>query len=191
MRIQDDTGSGRGLKVNGRNEAAVFAISETEAQSAVETGDAYNINTGDITVSGDSTLIYFKNNEAQPCIIEAIAIGVKGSTVADMVTATIIANPTGGDLITDATPVDMNVNRNFGSSKVLDDTTLAYKGKVSGTVTGGSDAIQFYMANNSRLFAAINIELEKGSSVAIKIEGTTVGGSAYAALIMHIKDSER
>ena len=78
-----------------------------------------------------------------------------------------------------------------GSSKTLKSTTLAYKGKVSGTITGGDDAAQFYMGNNSRLFATINFEIERGSSIALKITGTTTGGNCYAALIIHTKDSAR
>lgn len=191
MIIENGAGDGKKLKINGRNEAEVFAVTESEAQYAAEQGDAYNINTGDIGVAGDATLLYFKNDEDREVILEAIAIGIRGSTITDQATVTIVRNPTGGDLISDATAVDMNANRNFGSSKSLKTTSLAYKGKVSGTVTGGSDAAQFYMGNNSRLYASINFEIPKGSSIAIKIEGTTTGGNAYGALILHVKDSER
>ena len=85
----------------------------------------------------------------------------------------------------------MNGNRRVGSSKTLKSTTLAYKGKVSGTITGGSDVAQFYMGNNSRLFATINFEVERGSSIAIKLEGTTTGGNAYGALILYRRDADR
>jgi len=184
-------GTGKGLGINGRNEAQTFAVIETEAQDAAELGNAYNINTGDIGCAGDTTLLYFKNDEGQDVIIEAIAVGIRGSTITDQATVTVIKNPTAGNLITDATAVDMNQNRNFGSSKTLKTTTLAYKGKVSGTVTGGSDAAQFYMGNNSRLYAPINLEIPRGSSIALKVADTTTGGNAYAALILHVKDGDR
>ena len=191
MIIENGAGDGKKLKVNGRNEATVFAITESEAQAAAELGDAYNINTGDIGCAGDTTLIYFKNDEDTDVILEAFAVGIRGSTIADQATVTLIKNPTGGDLISDATAVDMNSNRNFGSSKTLKTTTLAYKGKVSGTITGGTDVAQFYMGNNARLFATINIEIPRGSSMALKVADTTAAGNAYAALILHVKDSER
>lgn len=191
MIIENGKGNGNKLEINSRNEAKVFAVQETEAQASAENGDAYNINTGDIACAGDTTLVYFKNDEDTDVIIEAIAVGVRGSTITDQATVTVIRNPTGGDIISDATAVDMNGNRNFGSSKTLKTTTLAYKGKQGGTITGGADLIQFYMGNNSRLFASINLEIPRGSSMAIKIEGTTTGGNCYGALVLHLKDSER
>jgi hypothetical protein len=188
---QIDNGNGTTANINDKRELKVFSVQESESQAAVEVGDAYNINTGDIGCAGDTTLLYFKNDEDYPVFIEAFAVGIKGSTITDQATVTWINNPTGGDLITDATAVSMNQNRLVGSSKSLKSTTFAYKGKVSGTITGGSDAAQFYMGNNSRLFATINFEIERGSSIAIKLTDTTTGGNAYAALILHTKDSAR
>jgi hypothetical protein len=188
---QIDNGNGTTVDVNGKREMKTFSITESESQASTSLGDAFNINTGDIPCGGDSTLIYFKNDEDTDIVIESIAVGIRGSTVADMATVILIANPTGGDLITDATAVDMNGNRRIGSSKTLKSTTLAYKGKVSGTITGGSDVGQFYTGNNQRLFATINFQVERGSSIAIKLEGTTTGGNAYGALILYRKDADR
>lgn len=188
---QIDNGNGTTVNINNKREMLSFSVTETEQVASVESGDAYNINTGDIPCAGDTTLLYFKNDEDTPMFVEAIAVGLRGSTISDQATVTLISQPTGGDLITDATAVDMKQNRLIGSSKTLKSTTLAYKGKVSGTVTGGNDLAQFYMGNNSRLYATVNFEILRGSSVALKIEGTTTGGNCYGALILHAKDSDR
>lgn len=194
MKIQSGTGKGTELAINGRNEAKVFAISESEAQSANDLGNAYNINTGEITgiTSGDASLIYFKNDEVETVIIEAIAVGLKGLTgLTDMANITVIRNPSTGDIVSDATAVAMNVNRNFGSSKTLSSTTLAYKGKNSGTFTDGDDALLLYQGNNNRLFTGINIELPRGASIGVKVDSDATGGSAYCALILHLIDGVR
>ena len=191
MIIENGTGNGNKLAINGRNEATVFGVIETEDQAAADLGDAYNINTGDIALTGAATLLYLYNDEDQDIVINAIAVGIRGSTVADMATVTLTSGPTGGDLISDATAVTSKANRNFGSSKLLKATTLAYKGKTGGTVTGGIDVAQFYMGNNSRLFASIDIELPRGSSLSLKVTGTATAGNAYAALVCHVKDALR
>jgi len=195
MIIENGEGTGNKLGINGRNEAKTFAVTETEAQAASEVGDAYNINTGDIIsiASGNASLIYFKNDEEADIIIEAMAIGLRGFTnLTDMAVITVIRNPTTGDIVSDATAVAMNQNRNFGSSKTLKSTTLAYKGKNAGTFTDGDNIVQFYQGNNSRLFAGINLEVPRGSAVGIKVEGGgATAGTAYAALVMHLKDSKR
>jgi len=191
MIIENGAGNGNKLAVNGANEAKVFSVTKSQAQDAADLGNAFNINTGDITCAGDTTICYFKNDEDTDVILEAFAVGLRGSTVADLATVTFITNPTAGDLISDATDADMTANRKAGSSKVLKSTTLAYKGKVSGTVTGGVNAAQFYMGNNSRLFATINWVISRGSSIAIKITDTTTAGNLYGALILHKKDDVR
>jgi hypothetical protein len=194
MILEDGQGSGKKAGVNGRNEMKTFSVSESESQAATFFGNGYNINSGEVTglTAGDATLLYLKNDEDEDMIIEAIAVGLRGFTgLTDMAQITVIKNPTAGDLITDATPVDINENRNFGSSKTIKSTSSAFKGKAAGTVTGGTDTVLFYSGNNSRLFAGISIEIPKGSSIAIKIESDATAGSAYAALVMHVKDGVR
>jgi hypothetical protein len=194
MILEDGQGTGKKAGINGRNEVKTFSITESEAQASTFLGDAYNINSGDVTglTAGDATLLYLKNDEDYDIIIEAVAIGLRGFTgLTDMAQITLIQNPTAGDIITDATPVSMNANRNFGSSKTLKNTTLTYKGKAAGTITGGNDAIYFYSGNNSRLFANIGIELPRGSSLAIKVESDATAGTAYAALVAFVKDGIR
>jgi len=194
MKIQDDTGTGKGLKINGNNEAHIFAVVETEIESAVDKGLAYNLNSGEVSsiTSGDATLIYFKNDEAEIYVIDAVALGVRGFTgLSDMAQVSVIKNPTAGDLITDETDADMKSNSNFGSSNELESSSLVYKGKNAGTITGGELHALIYAGNNGRVFASLTMEIPRGGSIAVKIESDATAGTAYAALVGHLKDPNR
>jgi hypothetical protein len=102
---------------------------------------------------------------------------------------TLKRNPTGGTLISGATNVDMNQNRNFGSNIAL--TADVYKGASGNTVTGGNDIAQFYQTGQGRLFASIGFDLPKGSSIAIEIDPNLSSGSVnvYAAIIGYVRDA--
>jgi hypothetical protein len=191
MIIDDGKGKGSKARVDGNNRFHTQAVVETESQHALEVGDSYNLSTGLISITGDSTLIYIKNNDAKEFIVEAVALGAfEGITHSDDPYITIIKNPTGGDLITDATAVDINENRNFGSSLTLDGNI--YKGKVAGTITGGSDIAILQVTPGGRSFYTIGFVLPKGASMAIKLTANVSSGSAnyYAAIIGHLKDQE-
>jgi hypothetical protein len=192
--IQDGSGQGNSAKVDGGLRLRTRSISESEEQHAAELGDAYNINSGTITglASGASSLLYFYNDEDQDVVLEAVAVGNADATTSfdGISTVTLRRNDTAGDLITDQTAADQNQNRNFGSSKTLKSTTLAYKGKSGGTSTGGNAIAQFFMSGNSRLFASINFVIPRGSAVSVMINTNTTGtSSAYAALVLHTKDA--
>ena len=190
MKIEDGKGSGRQARVNAKQELDVFAIIESEFESANDNGLAYNLNSGEIaSASGDATLLYFKNDEDSTYIINAIACGFRGFTsLTDSLVVSIYRNPTGGDLITDATAADMEQNANFGSSNQLSAGTLVYKGKNAGTITGGDLYAIVYAGNNSRVFATLNIEIPKGGSIAMKVVGAgATAGNSYCALIGHLK----
>jgi hypothetical protein len=194
-KIDDGVGSGRQASVNGRNELDVFAVVESELESANDNGLAYNLNSGEVTgiTSGDATLIYFKNGEAATFVINAVAVGLRGFTsLTDMAVLTVIKNPTAGDLVSDATPISINSNSNFGSSNVVNNGSDLFKGKNSGTITGGEDHAIIYAGNNSRVFAVLNMELSKGASIAVKVVGAGASaGNAYCALVGHLKDEIR
>lgn len=189
--IEDGTGSGKKQKVNANNRAYVDAIEKSEEQAAIDIGDGYNINTGEIslTTTSASGVLYIKNNETENLVITAIAVGVSSAgTVNDSTRVQIIRNPSTGTLISDASAVDQNQNRNFGSSKTL--TVDAYKGAEGKTVTDGDNIALIFMAAGSRLFATLNFELTKGDSIAVTVDSNTSSGTTavYAAAICHLKD---
>jgi hypothetical protein len=187
MTIIRDPSTGDGARVDSTKRLETHSVALTETQEATEAGDSYNLNTGNIglTSQTESGILYFKNNEDRNIEIEAIAVGVDsaGTTGNDSI-VTLVRNPTS---VSFSTAVDMNQNRNFGSSKTL--TADVYKGAEAATITGGNDIAQFYMDAGSRLFAPIGFTLTKGDSVAIKIDTDTTAGTTnvYAAVICHLK----
>jgi hypothetical protein len=184
------------MHVDKNFQAHTFSITESEQRQAAENGDEYNINSGTIAFSTNSStrtsLIYFKNDEDTDFIITAIAVGLgtRSATVSDAANIWVVRNPTTGNII-DSTPtnVDINSNTNFGSNKTLKSTTLSYKGAdADGATSGGTDHALLYMTDG-RLYASLNVELPKGSSVAIEIDGNTSGAfNVYAALIGYVKN---
>ncbi len=192
MQIEDGTTAGYRAQVNANNHLATFSTTETKVQVAGFAGDAFNINTGLVALTTtDSAVLYFKNDEVEDYLITAIAVGIGtvSGTISDSAEVILLKNATGGDIISDASAVDMNSNFNFGSPKVLTSTSLAYKGKAGGTMTGGTDHALFYMNGNSRLFAPIDIVIQRGSSIGIKIDlNTSGGGNVYATIIGHLRD---
>ena len=188
-RIEDGKGSGRNAQVDTGFRLRTHAVTESEGLHATEEGNAFNLNTGLISITGDATLMYFKNNEEQDFVIEAVALGsFEGITHSNDPYITLIRNPVSGDIISDQTAIAMNQNRNFGSSRAL--TADVYKGKVGGTVTGGNDIAILQATPGGRSFYSINFVVPKGSSCAIKLTANVTSGSAnwYCALVGFIKD---
>jgi len=188
-RIEDGKGSGKDAQVDSSNRLRTHAVTKSESLHAAEEGNAYNINTGLISITGDDTLLYYKNTGEKDFVVEAVALGsFEGITHNDDPYITLIRNPTSGDLISDESAVSMNQNRNFGSSNSA--SGIAYKGKVSGTVTGGDDIAILQATPGGRAFYSINFVLKKGSSIAVKLTANVSSGSAnwYCAIVGFEKD---
>lgn len=192
--VRDGAGNGHSAKVDGNNRLHTQAVTSSGEEKGAIDGDAYNINTGEVTLTASaiSPLIYFKNDETQDFFIEAVAVGIGSATTSDIGEVTLIRNPTGGDLISDGTAVSINQNRNFGSSRTLASTTLAYKGKSGGTISGGNDVALFYQGSSGRLFATVKFLIPKGSSIAVKIDPKISSGNskAYCAIIGYLLNKE-
>ena len=186
--IKSGTGNGYLAEVSTDNKLRTRSISETRIQHAVEVGNAYNINSGDISslANGTSAILWFKNGEELDFSVDAIAVGIKDATGSDIHTVTVVRNPTAGTIVSGATAVDMNQNRNFGHAGSLS-LSLAYKGADTLTLTDGDDIAQFYMNESGRLFATVDFVIPKTKSVGINIDLSLSSGTAtvYAALIGH------
>ena len=188
-KIEDGTGLGFDTSVDENNRLHVHSVQVTEVVHAAEQGLAYNINTGQISVTNDATLIYLKNNETRDFVISAIAVGNDGgATYSSRPLITVVRNPTGGDLISDQTAVDMNQNRDFGSSRVFDSD--AYKGKVGGTLTGGNDIAILQSTTGGRDFFTLDFVLTEGSSIGLTYTANISSGTSqiYAALVGYLRD---
>lgn len=191
--IKDGTGTGNLAKVNANSRLYTSSVSIDENLQATKNGNSYNINTGTITLTDDTQtpVLYVKNNEEQSLHISAIAVGLGPTTGGSggIPVITIIRNPTAGTIVSGATAVDMEGNRNYGSSNTL--SVAAYKGATGNTMTDGEDHILMYQTTSGRLFASIDELLPTGSSIGVKItpQSSNTSMDVYAALICHIEDA--
>lgn len=189
-----DAATGNVMKVDSEQRAHVQSVTIGSDTHANDKGDAYNVNTGEITLTNavDTPVLYLKNGGTQTVYIHAIAVGLTdttGGTGTAQPKITIVRNPTAGTIVSGATAVDMFSNRNYGSSKTHDDI-VAYKGATGLTMTDGDDHIVMYQGNNGRLFAGVGEELPPGTSIGLKIKPQTsnTAQTVYAAFVMHIAD---
>lgn len=189
--ISDGTGTGKQARVDTLNRLEVHSTSFPESRDENSRGNAYNINTGELTLTSAnaSSVLYFKNNENYDYVIEAIAVGFGASTggSGDAPKIVVVRNPTTGTVVSDATNVDINSNRNYGSQTTL--SANVYKGGEGKTLTNGDNHIIFYQAANGRLFGTIEEILPKGSSIGVTI--TPMSGNTsmkcYVALIGYLR----
>lgn len=190
-----DAATGSVAKVDANQRLHTQSVTATESDNANKNGNAYNINTGVITLTSadDTPIMYVKNNETKDLHITAIAVGVGPSTngTGSIPKITVIRNPTAGTTIDNKNAVDIKSNRNYGSSNTLANV-LAYKGATGETMTDGANHLIFYQVSNGRLFATIDEVLPTGASLGIKFDPQPSNSSqdVYAALICHLDDPE-
>lgn len=190
--IVDGTGSGLKAKVDGNNRITVASVVSTETQEAAHIGDAYNINTGVITLTNatETPVLYLKNNETADIHITGTAFGFWTSTAGSPtdLQIKIIRNPTAGTIVSGGTAIAINSNRNYGSQRTL--TVDAYVGATGDTMTDGTDHIIFYAQSASRIAPQIDELIPKGSSIGIKITppASNTSMQMYAAIVMYIGD---
>lgn len=193
--IKDGTGTGNLAKVDSRNRVHAKSVSISEEFDANNLGDAYNINTGvvSLTDSVDTPMLYIKNNETEDLIIVAVVIGLgisTGGDATDWIKGTFIRNPTAGTIVSSPVDVEIKSNRNYGSSNTL--TADTYKGATGKTMTDGEDHILVQLGGgNSRSFIAINEELPTGTSFGVKIDplASNTAMDCYVAVICYLKES--
>lgn len=173
--LEDGSGNGYKAKVDSNKRLQVKSISEGFNVEAALLGDNYNINSGSVTLTSanESAVFYFKSNETKTFIIEEIIVilgtstGGSGDIVID-----VIKNPMNGTIISTATAVTTNENRNFASSKEID--ADVYKGTEGATFTDGD-----LFADTTRTGSSvINLDadvivLEKDNSIGVNITPQT------------------
>jgi hypothetical protein len=178
--------------VNSNERAHTHAVSEDEGIYELLKSKAYNLNSGLITsITGDGTLLYFKNGEEEEFIVQTIVVGVyDGITYSDFPDMEIRLDATGGDLISDATAVSYKQNRRAVTTNPLSSDTLVYKGKNGGTLTGGNGFGLLQLAKTGRSTFPINIAVPQGGSVGLKFTLNASSGTTkmYAALVGYLKD---
>lgn len=176
--IEDGRGSGSRAKVDIKGNLHTDSTTFSRGERASYEGEAFNVNTGTITLTSasKSAVFYMKNNQEYPMVIDTVFYLIGNSTggVGDMLIS-IIRNPTTGTIVSGAVNCEMHgVNRNFGSSNTVE-TSLIYKGAEANTLTNGVKFIESIF-NQSPTRAAIAVGaiiIPKGSSIAVEITPAT------------------
>ena len=174
--IQDGTGKGYLAKVDNDNRLYTKSIVSTEQEHESSNGLAYNINTGIITLTNatKTPVLYLKNNEEFDLIIDTVLYMTGASTGGSgNVLVEIVRNPTAGTIVSGASDVEMNVNRNFGSTRSL--SVNAYKGATGSTLTDGVKFIESILSTaTQRVAVSVGaVIIPKGSSIAVQITPPT------------------
>jgi len=173
--LQDGTGTGYRAKVDSDNHLHTRAVSESGGTDAALKGNLYNVNTETVVLTSDtaSSLVYMKNTDTVPWIVNRVFYNAGPSTdgVGDFL-AEVIANPTTGTLISGGTALVPH-NLNFGSSNELVGTVL--KGAEGSTITDGTVRVSTIIpvAGTRVLISFDSIVLPVGSSVAVRITPQT------------------
>lgn len=170
--------SGNGATVDNNNRLHTEAVSRDLLVEACLAGNAFNFNTGDVTLTSgnESAIGYFEYLGDSPFVITEILVivGAATGTLSSDGVAKIYRNPTGGTIVSGATPIEVAANRNFSSSKSA--TGNMYKGAEGNTITGGT-----VFATTTRgssfsgvvAFDAAAIVIEKGNTLCVSWEPPT------------------
>lgn len=189
--IKDGAGSGNTVKVSSNNRLRTASVSTMAQDSAATSGLAFNHNTDLLTHTdgGEYAAIYLRNDSTNDYVVNAVAfgIGILGGTVSELVEATVVRNPTAGSIITNASAVPINANRNFGSPRSF--TGLAYKGGQGETFTDGTDAVKFLIGGSSRLFSDTAFVLPQGTAVGVNVKLNASGGGQYYVALVGYEDT--
>lgn len=171
LTIEDGQGKGRVAGVNLNNELNVYAVTLSEIDKSVLSGDRYNINTGYVNLNSttESAMLHIKNNEDDVLVITALIYNLGQSTGGSgSCRVSVYRNPTSGTIVSGADNVSANSNMNFGSNKTL--AGNYYKGAQSLTTTGGSFSIGSLVNAGSRAVVGLGaVDLPKGTSLSVTI----------------------
>lgn len=169
--IIDGTGKGSRAKVDADFRLHVDSVSRDQDQQSALKGTSFNINTGTITLTSanESGVFYITYTGDEAMIIKEILV-IVGTTTGGGGDAEvkILRNPTAGTIVSNATNVETNANRDFSSSNQY--PGVVYKGDEGNTLTGGTDFASTTRSSFGTVisFDASVIVLKKGNSLGVK-----------------------
>lgn len=170
--IKDGTGQGYVAKVDENFRLYTSSVTVAKEDNSSLLGDSYNLNTGiiNLTSANKSAGIYLSNNETRDIVITGIFYLIGNSTggSGDML-ITVLRNPTEGTIVSNEISVEINSNRNFGSSNVL--SASVYKGAEGYTFTNGTKILEsiFSQSPTRSFINPGSIRLPKGTSIGVEI----------------------
>lgn len=188
--ITDGTGTGYKAAVSEFNRLRVDAISEDVFVHAAEEGDAFNINTETITVTGvapfSEDVLYVKNNETSDVEIVGWFIGEKNRTAGGgNATEPLLFEMYGytGD-VTGGTAVSI-VNRKIGSPKEFDLTAL----KQIDTVTTQGSPLLYQYHYGGRAFGTVNFTIPSGGAIVLRVGSEADTVNLYTGFTGYVRGS--
>jgi len=169
FQILDGTGRNIKAKVSVDNRLYTQSVNRSEREEQSLVGEAYIIGTGfvNLTTSGTSAVLYFKNNEDVDLVITRFLVGVKKSSggTENFVTGIIYKNPTSMVSGT-GNPLAIN-NVNFGSSNTVDaDSEIGQQGAL---LAGGSAYLAIVAPTENLTAEDASTIIPKGSSIGVFI----------------------
>lgn len=167
--IEDGQGSGMlaGVTPNHRLKTTGIDLSLTEA--ATESGDTYNINSAEatLTTTGESALLYLENLEPTNLIITSVVVAISDYVGTDgQPMLNVHRNPSAGTIISGASDCNEQ-NRNFGSTKTIN--MNCYQGVEGSTMTGADNTIPVFLPSTA---SATLIEFD---TIVVLPKGSTYG----------------
>jgi len=169
-RIEDGSGRGFSVAVDSELKLRTRSITESEFDKSTSDGDAFNINTFFITVTGstETPLLYLKNNEDQDLVIAAWFIGTDNSsgTATRLSLLEVYPNVTSGTIISSGNDV-IAVNRAVGSSGTLNADIKSGGDGFTADVSGITPVLFQTQGSSARAFGNVQIVIKKGGSLLV------------------------
>lgn len=169
--ITGSNNPGNTVEVDSLGRIQARAVSASEQADTAVRGETFNLNTGNVTLTDDTEtpLFFIKNDgEDRDLIITRVFFTFLASTAGTgAVNATIVANPTGGSILTDTALEIFNFNVGSGNDLGLDVNI----GATGSTVTGGTVPFRFLFTGDEQrqLISIDSIVVPRGSSVVITL----------------------
>jgi len=170
--IDDGRGGGRKAAVNVNNHLLCDAVTtDIETELAFQ-GNSYNVNTGtvNLTTTGSSALLYFKNTGTKNAVVHSLVYLLGGNPAvsgSENSKVEILRNPTAGTIVTNTVSQDP-INRDFGSTRTMN--ADCYKGVEGDTFTDGTVAIESIFSSTGRKVVSVGaLVLPKGSSIGVRV----------------------
>lgn len=169
FQIQDGTGSSKKVRVSNSNKLFTESVTRSEREEEALLGEAYIVGSGfvELTTTGTSAVLYFKNNEDEDLVVTRFLIGVKKSAggTENFVTGIIYKNPT--SMVSGTTNSLTLNNVNFGSSNTLNiDSEI---GQTGALLAGGSAYLATVAPTENLTAEDASTIIPKGSSIGVFI----------------------
>ena len=167
-----EDGSGRGFSVQVDNELKLRtrSVTESEFDKSTADGNAFNINTFFLTVTGstETPLLYIKNNEDEDLVVAAWFIGTDNSAGSStrLSLLQVYPNVTTGTIITSGNDVEA-VNRAIGSSETLNADIKSGGDGFTASVAGITPVLFQTQGSSARAFGNVQIVIKKGGSLTV------------------------